>query len=128
MRRVIAPVAVGLCCALAMGGDLQPQVVLQLLARLFHAGESPGRAVSAPRWTLGAGGFSTWAGDGPQVTSLEHSAPAAWEEGLRARGHVVARSPRWTNVGHAHAIVADGDGGWAGASDPRALTGAAIGW
>ncbi len=42
-----------------MGGDIQPQVVLQLLARLLHSGHSPGRAVRAPRWALGAGGFST---------------------------------------------------------------------
>ena len=34
-----------------MGGDSQPQVLLQLLARLLLHGESPGRAVSAPRWT-----------------------------------------------------------------------------
>ena len=30
----------------------------------------------APRWSLGDGGFSTWAGDGPQVTMLESTAPS----------------------------------------------------
>jgi gamma-glutamyltranspeptidase/glutathione hydrolase len=110
-----------------MGGDMQPQVVLQLLARLLHHGESPGRAISAPRWTLGDGGFSTWDGDGPQVTMLESTAPDAWEHGLVALGHRVARHQPGANVGHAHAIVRGPDGMLAGAADPRALTGAATG-
>ncbi len=111
-----------------MGGDIQPQVVLQLLTRLLRNGETPGRAIGAPRWTLGAGGFSTWLGDGPQVTTLESTAPAAWDVGLAARGHSVVREEPGFNVGHAHAIVVRGDGMLAGAADPRALTGAAIGW
>ena len=111
-----------------MGGDVQPQVVLQLLVRLLHAGQSPGRAVSAPRWTLGDGGFSTWDGDGPQETTIESTAPASWEDGLTARGHRVVRAPAWTNVGHAHAIVRAPDGMLSGAADPRALDGAAVGW
>lgn len=111
-----------------MGGDMQPQVVLQLLARLLRNGQSPGRAISAPRWTLGDGGFSTWGGDGPQVTMLEATAPRSWEDGLTALGHRVAHHGPGANVGHAHAIVRHADGGLAGAADPRALTGAAIGW
>jgi gamma-glutamyltranspeptidase/glutathione hydrolase len=110
-----------------MGGDLQPQVVLQLLARLLHSGESVGPAIRAPRWALGGGGFSTWADGGPQVTTLEWNAPSSWEEGLRARGHQVRRAAEGANLGHAQAIVRGRDGGWAGAADPRALTGAAIG-
>src|SRR5690606_11247596 len=35
-----------------MSGDSQPQVVLQLLARLLRVGERPGTAVAAPRWVL----------------------------------------------------------------------------
>ena len=38
-----------------MGGDSQPQVLLQLLARLLRHGQSPGRAVTAPRWVLTGG-------------------------------------------------------------------------
>ena len=51
-----------------MGGDSQPQVLLQLLARLLLHGQSPGRAVSAPRWTLGRDGtgFDTWTGSRPR--------------------------------------------------------------
>ncbi|MGK2947249.1 MAG: gamma-glutamyltransferase family protein [Acidimicrobiales bacterium] len=111
-----------------MGGDTQPQVVLQLLARLLRNGQSPGRAISAPRWTLGDGGFSTWDGDGPQATMLEATAPRSWEDGLTALGHRVGHHGPGANVGHAHAIVCRADGGLSGAADPRALTGAAIGW
>ena len=53
---------------------------------------SPGQAMRAPRWTLGDGGFSTWSGDGPQVTTLESTAPESWEIGLIARGHRVVRA------------------------------------
>ena len=110
-----------------MGGDTQPQVVLQLLARLLHAGQSPGTAVRSPRWALGDGGFSLWEDPDP-VTRIEWDAPDAWETGLAARGHRVERTPRTANVGHAHAIVRARDGMLAGAADPRALSGAAIGW
>jgi gamma-glutamyltranspeptidase/glutathione hydrolase len=110
------------------GGDLQPQVVLQLLARILRNGQTPGDAVHAPRWSLGDGGFSTWAGDGPQVTMLERTAPASWELGLAQRGHRVVRAGADANFGHAQLIVVRADGQLAGASDPRAITGAAIGW
>jgi gamma-glutamyltranspeptidase/glutathione hydrolase len=111
-----------------MGGDIQPQVVLQLLARLLRNSESPGRAIAAPRWSIGEGGFDTWAGDGPQTTTIEADAPASWENGLSDRGHVVVRADPQANAGHAHVITLTGNGVLAGASDPRALTGAAVGW
>ena len=111
-----------------MGGDMQPQVVLQLLARLLRGGQSPGAAVSAPRWVLGGGGFSTWTGSGQDHVSLEEGAPPAWADGLRARGHEVAWLPPTANVGHAHVISRSDDGVLGGAADPRALTGAAAGF
>ncbi|MET0864061.1 MAG: gamma-glutamyltransferase [Nakamurella sp.] len=110
------------------GGDIQPQVVLQLLARVLRNGEPPGVAMAAPRWSLGEGGFDTWAGAGPQSTNLESTAPQSWAAGLANRGHRVVRSAPGTNYGHAQLIVVGADGMFAGASDPRALTGAAIGW
>src|SRR4029078_6157299 len=81
-----------------MGGDSQPQVVLQLLARLLHAGEPPGTAISAPRWVLAnhgsAIGFSTWRDLGSLGVDVEGHAPPRWVEGLEARGHAVrTRSP-----------------------------------
>ena len=38
----------------AMGGDAQPQIISQLLARLLRSGEDPARAISAPRLALDA--------------------------------------------------------------------------
>ena len=38
-----------------MGGDSQPQVVLQLLARLLRADEDPGTIIGAPRWVARPG-------------------------------------------------------------------------
>ncbi|MET0965962.1 MAG: gamma-glutamyltransferase [Nakamurella sp.] len=110
------------------GGDIQPQVVLQLLAGVLRAGESPGAAMAAPRWSLGEAGFDTWSGDGPQVTNLESTASKEWATGLTGRGHRVVRSAPGTNYGHAQLIMVGANGMLAGASDPRALTGAAIGW
>jgi gamma-glutamyltranspeptidase/glutathione hydrolase len=111
-----------------MGGDIQPQVLLQLLARLLRNGQTPGEAVTAARWTLGEGGFDSWAGDGPQVTTLESGAPEAWAAGLTARGHRVTRTPPGANAGHAQVIMVRADGMLAGAADPRALTGSATSW
>jgi gamma-glutamyltranspeptidase/glutathione hydrolase len=112
-----------------MGGDSQPQVLLQLLARLLHHDQSPGRALSAPRWTLARDGtgFDTWAAEGPDRVALEEGSPAAWAEGLTARGHRVEQLPRGANVGHAHVIRALPSGTYAGASDGRAVSGAAVG-
>lgn len=109
-----------------MGGDMQPQVVLQLLARLLRHGESPGDAVSAPRWILNGAGFSTWTGATPDLVALEDGAPPAWAEGLTARGHAVDRLPPGAKVGHAQ-VLSLGAGVLAGAADPRALTGSAAG-
>jgi gamma-glutamyltranspeptidase / glutathione hydrolase len=109
-----------------MGGDTQPQVLLQLLARTLAAGESPGRAISAPRWVLGSAGFDTWTGDGPDHVALEQGAPRSWADGLTRRGHAVRDLARHANVGHAHLIRVGGPS-LAGASDPRAVGGAAVG-
>jgi gamma-glutamyltranspeptidase / glutathione hydrolase len=112
-----------------MGGDTQPQILLQLLARLLAGGESAGDAIAAGRWALteagAGGGFSTWEQRGQVRVALEESAPPAWPEGLRARGHDVSVAPG--NYGHAH-VIAVRDGVLEGASDPRALTGGVAGY
>lgn len=114
-----------------MGGDGQPQTLLQLLARILHAGQSPGEAMAAGRWTLAGGrggGFDTWHRRGRVRVVLEGHAPASWHEGLAARGHAVEGAPAFAHeFGHAH-VIRVADGHLAGASDPRALTGAAIGY
>ena len=45
-----------------MGGDAQPQILLQIATRLFHHGQSPTAAVDAARWILHGPdtGFDTW--------------------------------------------------------------------
>jgi gamma-glutamyltranspeptidase/glutathione hydrolase len=121
--------------AATMGGDSQPQVLLQLLARLRVAGQSPARAVAEGRFVLrafaeasGGSGFDTWSQRGQVRVYLEGHAPSSWAAGLSGRGHVVEEaSPFSSAFGHAHLIDTRG-GVLAGASDPRALGGSAGGW
>lgn len=124
---VVTDAAGGLRAVLGtMGGDSQPHIVLQLLARLLRHQEQPGRAVGAPRWFLGTGGFDTWTGgEAEDVVSLEAGAPDGWAAGLRERGNVVQENAG--PAGHAHAIVLATDGTVTGAADPRALVALAAG-
>ena len=112
-----------------MGGDSQPQVVLQLLARLLVGGQEPGEALDAARFVLSSGsaqGFDTWR-SARQVVRIEAHAPEAWAAGLAERGHeveVAGFDP--SGFGHAHAIEVRPDGMRAGAADTRSMTGAAV--
>lgn len=114
-----------------MGGDAQPQVVLQMLARMLVVGERPGAILSAGRFTLASPtpqtGFDTWSAGGEVLVQLEPHAEH-WADGLRSRGHQVEVVPRGdlSGFGHAHIIERDGDG-WRGAADPRARASAALG-
>lgn len=112
-----------------MGGDSQPQILLQLLARLLLAGESAGDAIAAGRWVLTnadePGGFRTWVRGCRVEVELEATTPAGWGEFLAARGHSVSPlRPGGHGFGHAHAIAVVDDH-LEGASDPRSLGGAA---
>ena len=113
-----------------MGGDSQPQILLQLLARLA-GGADAATAVAAGRWTLGdpdgASGFTTWSARGDVTVQLEQWVPASWD-GLAALGHRVSRrgSADAGAFGHAHVIRAVGDA-LEGAAEPRALGGSAGG-
>ena len=117
-----------------MGGDAQPQVLLQVLARLLRAGESPAGAIGAGRWRWGAAqgtGFDTWAH--PAQLQLCIEGHAAWAgtdavADLAGRGHRVVTEPAYhDSYGHAQLIDVY-DGLLAGAADPRALTGSAAGF
>lgn len=111
-----------------MGGDGQPQTVLQMLARLLGGGQTAGQAVGSPRWTLGSrdgNGFATWVSPDDLLTHVEQEAPDAWRSHLASRGHDLG-SPH-TNYGHAHCIEVTRHGTWGGASDWRAEVGAALG-
>jgi gamma-glutamyltranspeptidase/glutathione hydrolase len=75
----------------AMGGDAQPQILQQLLARILHAGQDPATAVSSARVSLvapAAGPFRLWWGDDLQIC-VEAHAPTDWADGLKRRGHRV---------------------------------------
>jgi gamma-glutamyltranspeptidase/glutathione hydrolase len=112
-----------------MGGDAQPQILLQIAARLFRHGQSPAAAINAPRWALAGPvtGFDTWTGpDGPGL-DLEGHAPLSWRS-LEERGHRTKPCPPFDGgFGHAHAITLDRDGVLAGAADPRAKVSATTG-
>lgn len=115
-----------------MGGDAQPQIVLQLLERLA-AGATPAQAVAAPRLALAGSrgsGFDTWdsgpgGGGGTPTVLVEETAPATWEPGLTALGHRAAAVPTGGAFGHAQIALVQG-GFVAAAADPRAGTGDAV--
>jgi gamma-glutamyltranspeptidase/glutathione hydrolase len=120
-------------CIATMGGDSQPQVLLQLLARMLKHGESAGRAVSGGRFALASQdvpstGFDTWVNRGRVKVRVEANAPAAWVDGLEQRGHTVEPSGAFdAGFGHAH-IVDVQDGLLVGGADPRSRSGAACGY
>jgi gamma-glutamyltranspeptidase/glutathione hydrolase len=114
----------------SQGGDGQPHIVLQLLARLFHARQSPSRAVVSPRFVLSGTerGFDTWTAERGHTVAVESNAPPGWFSGLARRGHPVASAPAFdSGFGHAQVIVAEERGVLAGMADPRARIASAIG-
>ena len=106
-----------------MGGDSQPQILLQVLARLLALGQPAGACIGEPRWALAGAagtGFDTWSDPDDQIVRIEQTAPAAWTSGLEARGHVVEQVDGVLgSLGHAQLIEVLPDGGHAGAADPR---------
>ena len=112
-----------------MGGDAQPQVVLQMLARLLHGGESPAEILGAGRWILlGPDAFATWTPGWRPPVALEPHAPAGWAGGLASRGHdVVGLDENPKLSGHAHLIDVGPDGTLSGAAEPRTALAAAVG-
>jgi gamma-glutamyltranspeptidase/glutathione hydrolase len=89
-----------------MGGESQVQVHLQLLARVFVAGQDVGEAIAAPRWRI--------------------ARDALWQEaGLPDLGG--APYPYAELAGHAHAVHVRGLREVAAAFDPRS-DGAAVGY
>lgn len=114
----------------SMGGDAQPQILLQLVTRLFSIGQRPAAAVAAGRWALRGPttGFDTWTADEPPAVVVEGHAPAGWRDGLADRGHMVVGGPPFdSGFGHAHVITVEDSGVLAAAADPRARAGSAAG-
>ena len=109
-----------------MGGDAQPQIVLQMLVRLLVNNQDPGDVLSAPRWVLeppDSNGFDTWQEPDMPNVILEPGSPDSWASGLIARGHRVEQ--RRVNTGHAHMIDLV-DGVSHAATEPRINTSAAL--
>ena len=113
------------CGVGTMGGDGQPQVLLQLLARILRHGHGPGSVISAGRWV--GGGFNTWHPDIASALAVEGHAPDAWAPTLANMGHMVqvGGEPGW--FGHAHLIEVTDTGDLAGCADPRSIIGIAAG-
>jgi gamma-glutamyltranspeptidase/glutathione hydrolase len=106
-----------------MGGDGQPQILLQLLHQLVDRGLDVQRALDHPRWIYGRHQLT----ERPELATgemvlVESRMPETIVAGLARRGHeVTALGPFENAMGHAHAIVIDTERGTlAGGSDPRA--------
>ncbi len=110
-----------------MGGDAQPQILLQLLDRILRLEQDSTCAVNAPRWVISSTdddtGFGTWKHSTARQVVIE-DASTGWADGLVGRGHqvvVVNDSP--SSFGHAHVIKITDDGQLEAAVDPRCLIG-----
>lgn len=98
----------------AMGGEGQPQTNVQVLQRVL-AGASPAEAVTAPRALSG----QIFPDDADDQLHVEEDLGAEVIIELRRLGHNVKVVPAHDEMmGHAHAILIEGDEVQAGA-DPR---------
>ncbi len=116
-----------------MGGDAQPQILLQLLATALHLGIDSKTAVSNPRFVFapqrhsGSDGFSTWDSQGEVTVLLEPTLSVTHGDSLKSLGHRVVASPRSDSTfGHAHMIKVESDA-IEGFADPRSLGGLCAG-
>ena len=109
-----------------MGGDAQPQIVLQMLSRLLAGHATPGEVLARPRWVIestNSNGFNTWDALDELVVVIEPEG-RPWVDRLSALGHRVDCRP--VNAGHAHLIDIGTDGTHHGAAEPRISTAAAL--
>jgi gamma-glutamyltranspeptidase/glutathione hydrolase len=98
-----------------MGGDGQPQSQSAVFSRYAFYGQTLQQAVSAPRWLLG----KTW---GQESTTLkfENRFDPQVLQTLSAAGHDVEVLNDYSDtMGHAGAIVRQGNCLYLGAADPR---------
>jgi len=98
-----------------MGGEGQPQTQAAILTRYAKYGTDLQDSITAPRWLLG----KTW-GENTTSLKLEDNMSPAIIDGLRDAGHDIEFVSSLNDImGHAGAIVLDGNGLIAGANDPR---------
>ena len=106
----------------SMGGDIQPQIHVQLVSALVDGGADIARAVAAPRVVVGPDG---WLAPPIAVLADGDLAPGV-QDALVARGHALRRAAYDGSLGHEHAIELVGGGPAAGGSlaavtDPRSM-------
>ena len=102
----------------AMGGDGQPQTMVQLVTGLLEDGLDPQAVVDRPRWVVSTEGAGLPLGP----VSLESDGwDATAVDALEALGHAAALiEPRTPATGWAQVIRRLPDGSYEGGADPRA--------
>jgi len=100
-----------------MGGEMQPQGHLQVVAAMEDHGLDPQSALDMPRWKWTSG----------MTVELEPGADAALVTALRGRGHDVVVAPDRLGFGRGQIIRRLESGAYAGGSEPR-TDGAALGY
>ena len=100
-----------------MGGEMQPQGHVQVLAAMLDQGQNPQAALDMPRWRV-LGGLDAVA---------EPQAPAELLEGLRARGHRLKTEADPSGFGRGQIILRSESGAYIAGSEPRA-DGCAVGY
>jgi gamma-glutamyltranspeptidase/glutathione hydrolase len=93
----------------SMGGDGQPQLQSQVLINLAAFGLEPAEAVARPRIRITADGQKL-------MVEADHSHA---RELARSTLPVELVPPRYSRLGHAHAILVDGERAWRAGADPR---------
>jgi gamma-glutamyltranspeptidase/glutathione hydrolase len=92
-----------------MGGDRQPQIHTQVLRNLVNEGLDPSEAVARPRQAVLTDG---------ETLVVEADYPGAGEM-ARTDKRVRLVPAKYSQLGHAHAVVVDGPGRWRAGADPR---------
>lgn len=93
-----------------MGGTMQAQGHLQMVARMVDHGQGPQAAIDAPRWRV--------ADDNRSVT-VEHEMPEATLADLADRGHPVTRAVAGSGEFGAAQIIVRLEDGYVGGSESR---------
>ena len=113
LRGGVAEIAFG-----AMGGDGQPQTMVQLVQGVVNDGLDPQAAVDRPRFVVETEGAGRPLGP---VSIESDGVDAATADALRALGHEVALvEPKTPMMGWAQMIRRRTDGSYEGGADPRA--------
>ena len=108
-----------------MGGDGQPQTLLQLLTKIIDLKMNVQEAIESPRWLYG----SVFRDAPEHNLNMESRFPKDLVEEMVRRSHSVKRMDDWTyHVGHAQGIVFNQETGVImGGADPRG-DGIALAW